>query len=90
MERPFEGRDRQSGVALLVCISVLSLLIALVSEFTYQTTIYSAQAANARDEVRAHYLARSAIALSRLTIRIQQKFIDPIMSQVKGMLGGGA
>jgi type II secretory pathway component PulK len=81
-------RDRQSGVALLVCISVLSLLIALVSEFTYQTTIYSAQAANARDEVRAHYLARSSIALSRLTIRIQQKFIDPIMNQVRSMLGG--
>jgi hypothetical protein len=42
-------RDRESGVALLITISVLALLIALVSEFTYQTTIYSAQAANARD-----------------------------------------
>jgi general secretion pathway protein K len=83
-------RDRQSGVALLVTISVLSLLIALVSEFTYQTSIYSAQAANARDEVRAHYLARSSIALSRLVIRIQQKFIDPIMNQVRTMMGGGA
>jgi general secretion pathway protein K len=81
-------RDRQSGVALLVTISVLALLIALVSEFTYQTTIYSAQAANARDEVRAHYMARSSVALSRLVIRIQQKFIDPVMSQIQRMLGG--
>jgi general secretion pathway protein K len=79
-------RDRQSGVALLITISVLALLIALVSEFTYQTTIYSAQAANARDEVRAHYLARSSVALSRLVIRIQQRFIDPIMKQAQQML----
>jgi general secretion pathway protein K len=79
-------RDGQSGVALLITISVLALLIALVSEFTYQTTIYSAQAANARDEVRAHYLARSSVALSRLVIRIQQRFIDPIMKQAQQMM----
>jgi general secretion pathway protein K len=79
-------RDGQSGVALLITISVLALLIALVSEFTYQTTVYSAQAANARDEVRAHYLARSSVALSRLVIRIQQRFIDPIMKQVQQMM----
>src|SRR4029453_17975693 len=81
-------RDGESGVALLVSNSVLSLLIALVWEFTYTTSIYSAQAANARDEIRAHYLARSSIALSRLLIRIQQRFIDPIMAQAKQMLGG--
>src|SRR5688572_15614460 len=78
--------QRQSGVALLVTISVLALLIALVSEFTYETAIYSAQAANARDEVRAHYLARSSIALSRLLVRIQQKFVEPIMQQAQQML----
>jgi general secretion pathway protein K len=83
-------RDGQSGVALLITISTLSLLIALVSEFTYQTSIYSAQSANARDEVRAHYLARSAVALSRLLIRIQQKFVDPIMAQAQQMLAQSA
>lgn len=83
-------RDRESGVALLITISVLSLLIAMVSEFTYQTTIYAAQAANARDELRAHYLARSSVALSRLLIRIQMRFIDPIMDSARKMLGGGA
>jgi type II secretory pathway component PulK len=86
-------RDRQSGVALLISISTLALLIALVSDFTYQTSIYSAQAANARDEVRAHYLARSSVALSQLLIRIQQKFVEPIMGQAQQMLnqaaGGG-
>src|SRR5689334_3621161 len=86
-------RDRQSGVALLITISTLAMLIALVSDFTYETSIYAAQAANARDEVRAHYLARSSVALSRMLIRIQQKFIEPIMQQAQKMLSdssGGA
>lgn len=80
------GRDRQSGVALLVTISALSLLIALVSQFSYGTTVDGAQAANARDELRAHYLARSAMELSRMLIKIQLKFVEPIMAQAQQML----
>ncbi len=80
------ARDRQSGVALLISISSLALLIALVSEFTYGTTVDSAQAANARDEVRAHFLARSAVSLSRLFIKIQLRFVEPIMNQAQKML----
>jgi general secretion pathway protein K len=79
-------RDRQSGVAFLITISSLSLLIALVSQFTYGTTVDAAQAANARDEVRAHYLARSALSLSRLLIKIQLRFVEPIMQTAQDML----
>ena len=79
-------RDRQSGVAFLITIASLSMLIALVSQFTYGTTIDSAQAANARDEVRAHYLARAAVSLSRLLIKIQLQFVEPIMEQAQAML----
>ncbi len=80
-------RDRQSGVALLMTIASLTLLIALVSEFTYDTTVQLAQAANARDEVRAHYMARSAVNLSRMLIKIQTRFIDPIMGNAQKQLG---
>ena len=79
-------RDRQSGVALLVTISALSMLIALVSQFTFGTTVDVAQAANARDELRAHYLARSAVELSRMLIKIQLKFVEPIMAQAQKMM----
>jgi general secretion pathway protein K len=79
-------RDRQSGVALLVTISALSLLIALVSQFSYGTTVDASQAANARDELRAHYLARSAMSLSRMLIKIQLKFVEPIMATAQKML----
>jgi general secretion pathway protein K len=79
-------RDRQSGVAFLITISSLSLLIALVAQFTYGTTVDAAQAVNARDEVRAHYLARSAVSLSRLLIKIQLRFVEPIMQTAQNML----
>jgi len=89
--RPLDRRER--GVAMLVVLTWLALMISLVSEFTYGTTVDAAQAANARDELRAHYLARSSVNLSRLLIKIQQRFVDPSMAQAKQMLqaalGGG-
>jgi general secretion pathway protein K len=87
------NRQRQRGVALLIVITWIALMVALVSEFTYGTTVDAAQAANARDEVRAHYMATSSVNLSRLLIKIQQRFIDPVMSQAQQMLSsfmGGA
>jgi general secretion pathway protein K len=81
---PLNRRDR--GVAMLVVLTWLALMISLVSEFTYGTTVDAAQAANARDEIRAHYLARSAVNLGRLLIKIQQKFVDPAMGQARQML----
>ena len=82
--RPLERRER--GVAMLIVLTWLALMISLVGEFTYGTVVDAAQAANARDEMRAHYLARSSVNLSRLLIKIQQKFIDPTMAQAKQML----
>ena len=76
-KKPLSRGER--GVAMLVVLTWLALMISLVSEFTYGTTVDAAQAANARDELRAHYLARSSVNLSRLLIKIQQKFVDPSM-----------
>jgi hypothetical protein len=79
---------------MLVVITWLALMIALVGEFSYGTTVDAAQAANARDELRAHYMARSSVNLSRLLIKIQQKFVEPVMGQaqkmMKDLMGGAA
>ena len=79
-------RNRQRGVALLITLTWIALMVALVSEFTYGTSVDSAQAANARDELRAHYMAQSSVNLSRLLIKIQQRFVEPVMGQAKQML----
>jgi general secretion pathway protein K len=76
-------RNRQRGVALLITLTWIALMVALVSEFTYGTSVDSAQAANARDELRAHYMARSSVNLARLLVKIQQRFIEPIMGQLQ-------
>ena len=73
-------------MALLIVLTWIALMVALVGEFTYGTTVDAAQAANARDEVRAHYMAMSSVNLSRLLIKIQQKFVDPVMGQAQQML----
>jgi len=72
-------RNTQRGVALLLVLTWIALAVALVSEFSYGTSVDAAQAANARDELRAHYLAKSAVNLSRLLIKIQKQFVDPVM-----------
>jgi general secretion pathway protein K len=79
-------RNRQRGVALLVTLTWIALMVALVAEFTYGTSVDSAQAANARDELKAHYMARSAVNLSRLLIKIQQRYVEPVMGQAQQML----
>src|SRR3954467_7313617 len=79
-------RSSQRGVAMLIVLTWLALMISVIGEFTYGTSVDAAQAANARDELRAHYLARSSVSLSRLLIKIQQQFIDPVMGQVQKML----
>jgi general secretion pathway protein K len=92
------ARNRERGVALLITLTWIALMVALVSEFTYGTSVDSAQAANARDELRAHYMALSSVNLSRLLVKIQQRFVEPVMGQARQMLssamgttgGGGA
>lgn len=81
-----EARPRDRGVALLVVLAWLAMMIALVGELAYDGAVASAQSANARDEIRAHYLARSAVNLSRLLIKIQQRFIEPTMTQTQKMI----
>ena len=79
-------RQPDRGVAMLIVLTWLALMISVVGEFTYGTSVDAAQAANARDELRAHYLAVSSVNLSRLLIKIQIQFVDPVMSQVQKML----
>ena len=75
--RAKRGRD-QRGVAMLIVLTWLALMIAAGrASSPIGTNVDAAQAANARDELRAHYLARSSVNLSRLLIKIQQTFVDP-------------
>jgi general secretion pathway protein K len=66
-------RNRQRGVALFAVMIVIAIVLVFTSEFGTSTNVDLMAAANYRDQMRAHFLARSALNLSELVIRIQQR-----------------
>ena len=68
---------RQRGIALMVAAVTIAVLGAVLSDFTFNARVDLEAAANARDQLRAEYLARSGIQLSRLLIKVQQTVLDP-------------
>ncbi len=79
---------RRRGVALLMVITAIAILTAVAVEFSYRSRVEARLAANARDQLRAYYLARSAVSLTRLVLHFQRQ-VDAIqIPNIAGMLGG--
>ncbi len=66
----------QKGVALLAASVAIAITSVMVTEFSTNTTVDFYAAANARDSMKAHFLARSAQNLAHLIIRVQTDVID--------------
>jgi general secretion pathway protein K len=72
--RPTARRPRPArGAALLVVIVAVAVVSAIAVDLAYSTRVSLLTAANARDELRAEYLARSGVQLSRLVLNFQKK-----------------
>ncbi len=66
-------RSRQRGVALVAVMIAIAVTLVITNEFGTSTSVDMTAAANYRDQMRAHFLARSAANLSELVIRVQQR-----------------
>ena len=66
-------KRRERGAALLLVLMVVAIVTVLATELAYDTRVSLQIAANARDELRASYQARGAVALSRLVLHFQQR-----------------
>jgi len=66
-------RHRQRGVAIVAVMIAIALTLVITDEFGTSTNVDLMAAANYRDQMRAHFLARSAANLSELVIRVQQR-----------------
>lgn len=81
-EQRTAARPSERGVALIATMIALAIAAMIATQFATSTTSDMMAAANYRDSMRAHFLARSALNLSELVIRIQQR-----LDNIK-MLGG--
>jgi general secretion pathway protein K len=66
-------RNKQRGVALVTVLIAIAITLVITNEFGTSTTVDLTAAANYRDQMRAHFLARSATSFGELVIRIQQR-----------------
>ena len=76
---------REEGVALISVVIILAILGTTAADFAYNAKVDYTSAINARDELQAHYHARSAINLSKLLLKVQQRLIDPNRKYLGGM-----
>lgn len=70
-----EGR----GIALIMVMVITTVLAAIAADLENETQVNLRAAANARDELQAHFHARSAIELELFVLRFQ--------SMLKGAIG---
>ncbi|MBL0219004.1 MAG: general secretion pathway protein GspK [Myxococcales bacterium] len=75
-------RRRQRGVALVTVLIAIAITLVISNQFGTSTNVDMIAAANYRDQMRSHFLAKSASNLSELVIRLQQR-IDNI-KQLRG------
>lgn len=74
----------QRGAALLTAMVSVAVLTAMAVDLAYSSRVSLQIAGNARDELRAEYLARSGVAMGRLILSFQQK-LDTTMGQAAGL-----
>ncbi|HEY0882759.1 MAG TPA: pilus assembly PilX N-terminal domain-containing protein, partial [Archangium sp.] len=81
----------ERGVAMLLVLVGIAVLSLVANEVRYNSVVELRLATNQRDEVRAHYLAKSGIALSRLMLRFQRQMDAiqiPNLGGLASMLSG--
>lgn len=86
--RPLAGPSRQRGVAMLMVLVGLAVLALVANEVRYNSLVEVRLATNQRDDLRAHYLARSGIGLARLMLRFQKQMDAIQLPNIGGMLQG--
>lgn len=77
-------RRAKRGIALVTVLIAIAMTLVISNGFGTATNIDLIASANYQDQMRAHFLARSAANLSELVIRLQQR-IDNV-KELRGMV----
>jgi general secretion pathway protein K len=83
----------QRGVAMIIAVVAIAVLTVVATEFAYNSRVDLQMATNQRDEIRAYYLARSGIGLSRLLLQFQKQVdgmqIPNLGAAASSLISGG-
>ncbi len=75
-------KEDRRGIALVIVMATVAILSTSVIEFAYQTNVNLFIAANARDEFKASYMARSGMNLAILLLDFQFELEkDPLIGR---------
>lgn len=77
----------EQGVAMLLVLVGIAVLALVANEIRYNSVVELRLATNQRDELRAHYLAKSGIGLTRLMLRFQKQLDQIQIPNISGLLG---
>lgn len=69
-KRSKTGSAAERGVALVITVIIVTILVTLVVELTYSTQTNVRIAATYRDDLKAHYVARSGVELAMAVLRM--------------------
>jgi len=79
------SRNRQRGVALVAVMIAIAVTLVISNEFGTSANSDLMAAANYRDQMRSHFLARTATNLAELVIRVQQRLDNVKMLRDAGI-----
>ena len=85
MVRP--RRQEERGVALLLVVVSIAILAAVAADFAYSSRVDLELAVHQRDALRAEYLAKSGLGMSRLLLQFQKQ-LDTSMQNLSSTLPG--
>jgi general secretion pathway protein K len=85
-------RKDERGVALLLVVVSIAILAAVAADFAYSSRVDLELAVHQRDSLRAEYLARSGLGMSRLLLQFQKQLdssMQNLSSSIPGLAGAG-
>ncbi len=82
-------KKNQKGIALILVLGILVILSALVVEMAEQAHISYELVSTERDRLKAFYLARSAIQMVRLEVKIEKQLRSQFANLLQNLQGAG-
>lgn len=83
-----QSRAHRRGVALVMVLGALSILTVILAEFQDEASAEASAAIADRDALKAEYVARSAVNLSRLLIAAEPTIRAPVAPMLAIAFGG--